>query len=131
MANSYTRAELISRQEFNATMTAQAYTFTLVNDLPGTVYFNIEGSEIGGEGGIFKDTFNSASIGSLTNCSVVSGSKNAAFIIDPLATATFTLTPVVSLKPFEFNFFAANQTITRIGGSEATRAFGVDLAITP
>ena len=108
MANSYTRAELMSRQEFNATMTAKAYTFTLVNDLPGTVYFNIEGSEIGGEGGIFKDTFNSASIGNLTNCSVVSGSKNAAFIIDPLATATFTFTPVASIQQSEFNFFAAN-----------------------
>ena len=131
MANSYTREQLRSRQEFNATITAQAYTFTLENNAKQSAYFNIEGSKIGeGSSVVFKEIFKSGSIANLTNCSVVSGSREAAFIIDPLATASFTFTPVASIQASEYNFFAANTEATRLSNGAGTFN-GVDLTITP
>jgi len=51
-----------------------ARTFELVNNLSTTAYFNIEGTN-------GKDVFNSASLSSLVNCSVVTESIHAGFIV--------------------------------------------------
>jgi hypothetical protein len=72
--------------------------------------------------------FNSASLSSLVNCTVVSGSTNAGFIINPTATATFTFTPSSTIAKEEVRFNAANSLVYSLGDSTASgSAFGVDL----
>ena len=94
MATSYTRLQLRDFQTSSADLTARAYTFTLVNNNSSTAYFAMEGTRIwDGAKFVYKDIFYSASISSPSNCTVVSGSVNAAFIINPNATATFSFTP--------------------------------------
>ena len=69
----FTRLQLRTYQTDSANFSG-ARTFELVNNLNTTAYFNIEG--VNG-----KDVFNSASLSSLVNCSVVTESMHAGFII--------------------------------------------------
>ncbi len=130
---SFTREQLRAFTTNSANFTATSHTFTLANNSSTTAYFAIEGNRhYVSESGVFvghrcKDVFNSASLGSLTNCTVVSGSLNAGFIIDPSATATFTFTPTSTLSKDLVLFSAPNAKV--ISGS-TENYFGVNLNIT-
>ena len=128
----YTRLQLRSFQTSSDDLTAQAYTFTLVNNNSTTAYFAMEGvSYWNGSQFVYKDVFNSASLSSLVNCTVISGSTNAGFIINPTATATFTFTPSSTIAKEEVRFNAANSLVYSLGDSTASGSvFGVDLNTT-
>ena len=135
MATSFTRKQLRNFVTNSANFTAQAYTFTLENNTLADAYFAIEGatyhvSESGVfEGDRYKDVFNSASLSNLSNCSVVSGSVNAGFIVNPNTTATFNFTPT-SLLNKDLVLFSAPNTLI-IDSQSAEYLYGVDLNITP
>ena len=137
MAISFTRKQLRNFVTNSANFTAQAYTFELVNNTATTAYFAIEGDRYYvSESGVFvghkyKDVFNSASLGSLTNCTVVSGSSNAGFIIDPSATATFTFTPTSTISKDLVLLSAPNVESLNFENPVTASYFGVDLDITP
>ena len=72
--------------------------------------------------------FNSASLSGLTNCSVVSESNHAAFIIDPSATATFSFEPTSTISKDDIRFRASNPLIISTDDPTASgSAFGVTL----
>ena len=133
MASSYTRLQLRDFQTSTDDLTAQAYTFTLVNNNSSTAYFAMEGVRYwDGTEFVYKTLFPSASLSSLTNCTVVSGSTNAGFIIDPNATATFVFTPTATIAKEQMQFSAPNAQIFSLGDATASGSLlGVDLAITP
>lgn len=133
MASSYTRLQLRDFQTSTADLTAQAYTFTLVNNNSSTAYFAMEGVRYwNGTEFVYKTLFPSASLSSLTNCTVVSGSTNAGFIIDPNATATFVFTPTATIAKEQMQFSAPNARVFSLGDVTASGSLlGVDLAITP
>ena len=130
---SYTRLQLRDFQTSTADLTAQAYTFTLVNNNSSTAYFAMEGARYwDGAKFIYKTLFPSASLSSLTNCTVVSGSTNAGFIIDPNATATFVFTPTATIAKEQMQFSAPNAIVYSVADTTASGSLlGVDLAITP
>tara|TARA_Y100000114_G_scaffold127169_1_gene123726 strand:+ start:591 stop:962 length:372 start_codon:yes stop_codon:yes gene_type:complete len=98
-----------------------ARDFELVNNLNTTAYFNIEGTDN-------KDIFNTASLTSLVNCSVVSESTQAAFIINPNATATFTFTPSSTISSGSIQFRASNPLVVNLDDlTSSGSAFGVNL----
>ena len=78
--------------------------FSLVNNATTTVYFNIEG--VNG-----KDIFNTASLSSLVNCSVITESMHAAFIINPNSTATFSFEPSATISKGDIRFIASNALV--------------------
>ena len=124
---SFTREQLRSFTTNSANFTSTAFTFTLENNATTTAYFAIEGGRyFNGETHVYKDVFNSASLGSLTNCTVVSGSLNAGFIINPSATASFTFTPTSIISKDLVLLSAPNAKV--ISGSTET-FYGVDLTI--
>ena len=129
MATTYTRLQLRSFQTSSVDLTAQAYTFTLVNNNNSTAYFAIEGVRYwDGVGFVYKTLFPSTSLSALTNCTVVSGSTNAGFIINPAATATFTLTPSATIAKEQMQFSAPNAQIFSTGDATASGSLlGVDL----
>jgi len=133
MATSYTRLQLREFQTSSADLTAQAYTFTLANNNSSTAYFAMEGVRIwDGNKFVYKTLFPSASISTLVNCTVVSGSTNAAFIIDSNATATFAFTPTATIAKEQMQFSAPNAQIFSLGDATASGSLlGVDLVITP
>ncbi len=134
MATSYTRSQLRDFQTSSADLTAQAYTFTLVNNNSSTAYFAMEGVRYwNGTEFVYKTLFPSASISTLVNCNVVSGSTNAAFIINPTSTATFAFTPTATIAKEHMQFSAPNAEVNFPGlsGNNTASLFGVDLAITP
>ena len=95
--------------------------FSLVNNSTTTAYFNIEG--IGG-----KDIFNTASLSSLVNCSVITESMHAAFIINPNSTATFTFEPSATINKEDIRFIASNTLVFSNADPTASgSAGGVDL----
>ena len=131
MADSYTRLQLRSPQTASSNFTAQAYTFTLENNLSQTAYFALEGKDYyntAASQSLVKDVFNSSSITSLTNCSVVTGSVNAGFIIDSGSTATFVFTPTSTINKDQVKFSAPNSLV--YNNNFATSS-GVNLAISP
>ena len=126
----YTRTQLRDGVVASADITTGAKTFTLVNDLPYTSYFNIEGTIYSDPsspyGGVaYRQIFNSASVTSLVNCSVITESMHAGFIINPSSTATFSFTPSVTIPAAHIRFIAANPTV--LSGSSTT-VYGVDLS---
>ena len=121
-----TREELRSYTTHSSDFSSAA-TFTLVNNATTTAYFVMEGARyFNGETHIYKDVFNSASLSSLSNCTVVSGVSNAGFIIDSNATATFNFTPSSTISKDLILFSAPN--VKAISGSIET-FYGVDLTI--
>ena len=81
---------------------------------------------------VYKTLFPSASLSALTNCTVVSGSTNAGFIINPNATATFVFTPTATIAKEQMQFSAPNAQVFSLGDATASGSLlGVDLAITP
>lgn len=128
-----TRKELRSYTTHSNNFTATAFIFTLENNATTTAYFAMEGARYYvSESGVFvghkyKDVFNSASLSSLVNCTVVSGSQNAGFIIDPSSTATFNFTPTSTINKDLVLLSAPNAKL--ISGSTET-FYGVDLTIT-
>lgn len=126
----YTRTQLRDGVVASADITAGAKTFTLVNDLPYTSYFNIEGTIYSDPsspyGGVaYRQIFNSASVTSLVNCTVITESMHAGFIISPSSTATFSFTPSVTIPAAHIQFIAANPMV--LSGSSAT-VYGVNLS---
>lgn len=120
-SSSYTRQDLRSRitasEDFDS---GDEVTFTLDNNASTVAYFNIEG--VNG-----KAIFNSASVYGLNNCTVVSESFHAGFIVNPNVTATFKFLPTHDILKNEIQFIAANAEY--ISGS-TTSYYGVDLDIT-
>jgi hypothetical protein len=106
-------------------------TFTLVNNIPNVTYFNIEGTTFSDPsspyGGIaYRQIFNSASVSSLVNCSMVTESMHAGFIINPSSTATFTFEATTVVIPIShIRYIATNPTV--LSGS-VTTVYGVDLS---
>jgi hypothetical protein len=126
----YTRTELRDGTIASASITAGAKTFRLTNNLPYVTYFNIEGTIYSDPsspyGGVsYRQIFNSASVTSLSNCSMVTESMHAGFIIDPSSQAAFTFTPSVTIPADHIKFIAANSTV--LSGSTTT-VYGVDLS---
>jgi len=126
----YTRTQLRDGVTASANLTTGAKTFTLVNDAPTTSYFVIEGTTFSEPsspyGGIaYRQIFNSASVTSLVNCSMVTESMHAAFIVNPSSTATFSFTPSVTIPAAHIKFIAANPTI--LSGSTST-VYGIELS---
>jgi len=127
-ASSYTRAELRNKisasEDFNGT---DAVTFTLVNNLTTTAYFNIEGARISPNN--YKDIFNSASVTDLVNCSVITESAHAGFIVNPDVTASFTFAPTTGggINKEDIRFVASNPKL--ISGSTQT-VYGIELGLT-
>jgi len=119
MAN-FTRLQLRTYQTDTSNFSGPR-NFSLENNLSTTAYFNIEG--VNG-----KDIFNSASLSSLVNCSVVTESVHAGFIINPNSTATFTFTPSSTIVKEDVRFIASNALVYNINDTTASgSAFGVDL----
>jgi hypothetical protein len=126
----YTRTELRDGTIASASITAGAKTFTLVNDLPNVTYFNIEGTTYSDPsspyGGVaYRQIFSSASVTSLVNCSVITESMHAGFIVNPSSTATFSFTPSVTIPAAHIRFIAGNPTV--LSGSSTT-VYGVNLS---
>ena len=86
----FTREQLRTRQQNNADFSS-AKNFSLVNNISTTAYFNIEGARLSNN--TYKKIFDSASITTLVNCTVITGSSQAGFIVDPNSTATFVSRP--------------------------------------
>ena len=116
----FTRLQLRTYQTDSADFSG-ARNFSLENNLSTTAYFNIEG--VNG-----KDIFNSASLSSLVNCSVVTESMHAGFIIDSNSTASFVFTPSSTIAKEDVRFIAANTLVYSINDITASgSAFGVNL----
>jgi surface protein len=129
MATTYTRLQLRDFQTSSVDLTAKSHTFTLVNNNSSTAYFAMEGVRYwSGTEFVYKDVFNSASLSSLVNCTVVSGSTNAGFIIDPNATATFDFTPTATIAKSQMQFSAPNAIVYSVADTTASGSLlGVDL----
>ena len=126
----YTRTNLRDGVTASANISVGATTFTLINDIPNVTYFNIEGTTFSDPsspyGGIaYRQIFNSASISSLINCTVITESVHAGFIVNPSSTATFSFTPSVTIPAGHIRFIATNPTV--LSGSTTT-VYGVDLS---
>lgn len=129
----FTRLELRNYVKDTADFSGDR-NFELVNNASTTAYFNIEGvrhfvSESGDNstgfvGHRYRDIFNTASLVSLTNCSVITGSTHASFIINRGATATFTFSPSETIPKEHVNFVASNVLV--LSGS-TVNGFGVNL----
>ena len=116
----FTRLQLRSYVTDSANFAADR-DMEVKNNLPTTAYFNIEG--VNG-----KDIFNSASISSLTNGSVIIESNHAAFIIDPNATATFSFEPSSTISKDDIRFIASNTLVFNTEDPTSSgSAFGVTL----
>ena len=94
--------------------------FELANNSNTTAYFNIEGVNN-------KDIFNTASLTSLVNCSVVTESIHAGFIVSPNVTATFTFNTSTTIEKEDIRFRSSNTLVlpTRVSGaiSDGFRGF--------
>ena len=126
----YTRTQLRDGVTASANLTTGAKTFTLVNDVSTTSYFVIEGTTFSEPsspyGGIaYRQIFNSASVTSLVNCTMITESVHAAFIVNPSSTATFSFTPSVIIPASHIKFIAANPTV--LSGSTST-VYGIELS---
>ncbi len=126
----YTRTQLRDGVTASANLTTGAKTFTLVNNVSTTSYFIIEGTTFSEPsspyGGIaYRQIFNSASVTSLVNCTMVTESVHAAFIVNPSSTATFSFTPSVTIPAAHIKFIATNPTI--LSGSTST-VYGIELS---
>ena len=122
----YTRTQLRDGVVASADITTGAKTFTLVNDLPYTAYFNIEGTVyISSSLPFYRQIFSSTSVTSLVNCTVITESMHAGFIVNPSSTATFSFTPSVTIPAAHIQFTAANPTV--LSGSTTT-VYGVNLS---
>ena len=126
----YTRTDLRNGVTASANLSVGATTFTLVNDIPNVTYFNIEGTTFSNPsspyGGVaYRQIFNSASISSLTNCTVITESVHAGFIVNPSSTASFSFTPSVTIPASHIKFIATNPTV--LSGS-VTTVYGVNLS---
>jgi len=99
----FTRLQLRTYQTDSADFSG-ARNFSLENNLNTTAYFVIEGVNS-------KDIFNSASITSLVNCSMVTESTHAGFIIDSGSTATFTFTPSSTIAKEDVYLVAPNPLV--------------------
>jgi len=87
----------------------------------GNTYFNIEGQN-------GTALFNTATITSLVNCSVVSGSMSAGFSVNGMSTASFTLNlGGVTIAKENIRFIATNSKVYSTGDSTASGSFfGID-----
>ena len=126
----YTRTDLRNGVTASANISVGATTFPLINDIPNVTYFNIEGTTFffffSPYGGIaYRQIFNSASISSLTNCTVITESVHAGFIVNPSSTASFSFTPSVTIPASHIKFIATNPTV--LSGS-VTTVYGVNLS---
>ena len=123
----YTRTELRDGviPSFGSYFPGVETSFVLVNNLPSVVYFNIEGtSYVSGSLPFYRQIFNSASVTSLVNCTMVTESMHAGFIVNPSSTATFNFQAVGAIiGSGHMRFIAANPTI--LSGSTAT-VYGIE-----
>ena len=95
--------------------------FSLVNNATTTAYFNIEG--ING-----KEVFLTASLSNLVSCSVITEPAQAAFIINPNSTATFTFEPSATINNKDIRFIASNALVFNNDDPTASgSAVGVNL----
>ena len=120
---SFTREQLRTFTTNSADFTAVAHTFTLVNNASTVAGFSMEGKD-------GKEIFESGSITSLLNCSLVSGSNNVAFLIDSGSTATFTFTPTSTISQEDILMLAPNALVYSLDDTTASGSyFGVNLDI--
>ena len=105
----------------SANITSNA-NFELRNNA-GNIYFSIEGQNN-------TALFNTATLTSLVNCKVVSGSLNAGFAVTGPSTASFTLNVGgVTIAKENIKFRATNTLSSSPGASGYTTSsyFGIDL----
>ena len=119
----FTRETLRTFTTSSSNFTAQAHTFTLESNISTTAGFSMQG-----KGG--KKLMESSSITNLTNCSLVSSSNNAAFLIDSGSTATFTFTPTATISKEDVLMLAPNSEVVNFENPATSSFFGVDLSIT-
>jgi len=131
---SYTREQLKNGVTASANITTGAKTFSLENNSTSVSYFTIEGtsyyySSSTHEGPAYRQIFSSASITSLTNCSTITESMHAGFIVDPLSTASFSFTPSVTIPSSHIKFTATNTLVYSIDDPTSSGSyFGVSLS---
>jgi hypothetical protein len=119
----FTREQLRNFTTNSVDFTSTSYTFNLDNNASTTAGFAIEG--------VNKDIFNSASISNLIGCTVVSGSANAAFIIEPNTSARFDFTPTSTISKDLIKFSAPNVLIYNTNDLTASGSvIGTDLNLT-
>ena len=93
--------------------------FELNNNSSTTAYFNIEGEKYwDGSKYVYKNIFDIASAYDLSNCTVVSESAHAAFIVEPNITGQFKFLPTEDIQKNEIKFIASNNL--NISGSTKT-----------
>ena len=116
----YTRLQLRSFQTSSEDWSG-TIGCTLINNNSSTAYFAMEGERYwDGNRFNYKDIFNSASLSNLVNCSVVSGSTNAGFIVNPMATASFDLTSTSTIGKNLLKFSAPNAVVYSLGDTTAS-----------
>ena len=119
--SAFSKVELLNRitakQDFEP---GDDVVFTLANDLDSTAYFNIEGVNK-------KEIFSSASLLSLSRCTVVSESFQAAFIVNAFSSASFVFnhndSSGTKIDKREIQFVAANAP-------SGSLARGIDITLT-
>lgn len=130
----FTREDLRTFQT-KSTDWSGAYLGSLVNNSSTTAYFAIEGDRYYiSESGVFvghkyKDVFNSASITSLTNGSLVSGSTNCGIIVNPNSTSAFTFTVTGTISKDQLLISAPNVKSISEGG-DTIDFYGVEFTAT-
>ena len=129
----FTRKQLRTRQTDTADFNGNR-DFSLVNNSSGSAYFNMEGLRLNGDeahtsgdGSVVK-IFNSCSITSPVSCSFLTESTHGGFVIEPGATATFTLELTEFITSSRLLFMSSNVKV--LGVEDATNSgsyFGVNL----
>ena len=131
----FTRLQLRTRQnDTDDFSSGEARDFSLVNNSSGSAYFNIEGLRLkgneahtSGDGSVVK-IFDSCSISSPVSCSFITESTHGGFVIEPGATATFTLEPTEFITSSRLILKSSNVKV--LGVEDKTNSgsyFGVTL----
>tara|TARA_R110001592_G_scaffold270689_1_gene537141 strand:- start:295 stop:711 length:417 start_codon:yes stop_codon:yes gene_type:complete len=131
----FTRKQLRTRQTDGADFADGGdRDFSLVNNSSGSAYFNIEGLRLkgneahtSGDGSVVK-IFDSCSISSPVSCSFITESTHGGFVIEPGATATFTLEPTEFITSSRLILKSSNVKV--LGVEDKTNSgsyFGVTL----
>jgi hypothetical protein len=115
--------------------TTAARRMTLINNTQTTAYFVIEGSQYfdpsSSYGGVaYRQIFNSASLRNLVSCSMVTESMHAAFIVNPLTSASFEFVKnasPTSIPGSHLVFSAPNSLVYSVTNNAVTASlFGIE-----
>lgn len=121
----YTREQLYNGTTASADIPLSNIPYQMVNNAGSTAYLAIESltSTKIFEGDYFQ------TVESKVNCTIVSSSTHASFIISPHSTGSFTLRCNAVIPKEEIRFLAANSQVFSIDDPTSSGSFfGVDLS---